>query len=88
MKVIETIDIGEDVMCDWCGDDYTNSEESGGITFGSKACCPACEGKVEASAINYGETHLLGERCPEGMSFKNWVLKLRGGDNTIRIVTF
>lgn len=86
-KNVKIIDIGESVVCDWCGDDWTNKDESGGLLFGSKACCPRCEPKVRKLAIRYGEEKYIKNECPKGMSFKQWVLRLRGGDNTIKIFT-
>jgi hypothetical protein len=73
------IDIGEAVVCDICNADYSESDESGGILLGSYAICPACEPKLNASDID--------AECPAGVSFKDWVLSLRNGDNTIRITS-
>ena len=84
---IEIIDIGNQVICDWCGTDCTQSDEIGGLLFGSKACCPACVRKVEQAADHYGEQRFIKDRCPPGMMFREWVLKLRDGDNTVRIIT-
>lgn len=35
-------DCGDMVLCDYCDEDYTNSEEEGGFLFGSYAICPKC----------------------------------------------
>lgn len=72
-------------LCDQCNEDYTNSDEQGGILFGSHAVCPKCEARVFDGAVKYGEVNEIRAHCPDGMSFKNWVLQLRGGDNTIRV---
>lgn len=84
MEPIETIDIGNTVICDWCGVDYTNSDAKGGVLFGSRGCCPVCEPEVVASAKRYNETNYIKGYCPEGMTFREWILQLRGGDNTIK----
>lgn len=74
------IDIGDTVVCDWCNADYTDSPESGGVLVGSYAVCPQCEGRVAPDEVDV--------RCPTGVPFRDWVLDLRGGDNTIRITSF
>lgn len=79
------IDIGDMVLCDLCNADYTASSQSGGALVGSYAVCPACAPSVirhaeECDEFNYSV-------CPPKMSFKEWVMLLRGGDNTIRIIT-
>lgn len=84
---VEVIDIGDSVVCDWCDDEYTGKPDQGGLLFGSRAVCPKCAPRVERSAKEYGEDHFIKARCPEGESFAAWVLSLRGGNNTIRILT-
>ena len=81
------IDIGDSVICDACGDDYTNSDDSGGFLFGSSAYCPKCAVSRLPNIKSYGEEHFIKARCPKSMSFKDWVLQLRGGDNTIKVYT-
>lgn len=81
----EEFDVGDTVICDWCGEDYTDSNEKGGVCFGSKACCPKCEPRVRELAKKHNEEQYLGESCPPDMTFKAWVLQLRGGDNKIKI---
>lgn len=79
-KVISSQFLGDGVICDWCGDDYTESEAMGGITFGSKALCPKCAIKCEKDAKAFGEEHFIKHRCPPGKTFAEWVQKdLRGG---------
>lgn len=73
MDVI-TLDPGDRVFCDAaCGEDYTNSEESGGILFGSKAYCPKCAARSMPNIISYGEQSHIKATCPDGMSFADWV---------------
>lgn len=72
-KVIE-IDVTDGtVLCDSCGDDYTTSNECGGITMGSWAVCPKCAPRVIESAKKYNEEQFLGHRCPPGMAYADWV---------------
>ena len=87
MKLEEVIDIGEDVMCDICSDDYTNSDENGGFLFGSKAVCPKCAPRIMEGIEKYNEQSHIKGYCPKDMSFRAWCLELRGGNNTIRIYT-
>ena len=84
---VEVHDLGNSVECDGCGTDYTHSDKQGGVLFGSQAYCPECAPHVEQKAIHYGEQKYIRGRCPEGMAFREWVLILRGGDNTIRVLT-
>jgi hypothetical protein len=79
------IDIGDTVVCDWCNADYTESDESGGFLFGSHAVCPKCAPDGRERIKGYGEERDIVAECPPELSFKAWVLQLRGGDNTIRI---
>lgn len=71
------IDIGDTVMCDLCFADYTNSDDSGGVLIGSYAVCPKCA----PSAIRHSEecNELNYSVCPQGKSFKEWVMCLRYG---------
>jgi hypothetical protein len=72
--------LGYTVLCDYCNTDFTDSSEQGGLMFGSKAVCPRCAPKLEEDAKRYNETHFIRERCPEGVSFKDFVIFiLRGG---------
>ena len=68
-----TIDIGERVICDLCGEEWTERPESGGIAFCSKACCPTCAPKVETDAVADNETRFIRGRCPADLSFADWV---------------
>jgi len=83
----ETIDIGNTVICDICNKDYTESDESGGFIFGSKAYCPECNDRGMRKIISYKEEHFIQAICSEGQSFRAFVLEARGGNNTIRITT-
>lgn len=41
------VDVGDDVICDFCNDDYTESDEVGGVLVGSYAICPKCAGRLK-----------------------------------------
>lgn len=86
MMSIETIDMGDRVICDMCGEEWTGRPESGGFLFGSKATCPTCGPALERDIVRSAEEHVRA-RCPAGVPFATWVLSLRGGDNTIRILS-
>ena len=72
-----TVNPGNHVLCDFCNEDFTNSDESGGLLFGSKAVCPKCAPGSEASAAKYNELSHIKARCPEGVTFADWVRTLR-----------
>ena len=61
------IDPGNVVVCDFCSEDYTDSDEQGGILYGSYAVCPTCAPKMK------GRKGRLKATCPEGKSFADWV---------------
>lgn len=68
-----TIDIGNTVLCDDCNKDFTDSKETGGILFQSKAICPKCTPKWVGSAKKYNEERFIRAACPIGMPFADWV---------------
>ena len=72
-------------MCDFCGRDFTNSSLSGGFIFSGKAVCPYCSHRVMTNIKRHKESQFISDMCPHDLSFKAFVLKLRGGNNTIRI---
>ena len=63
----------EIVLCDFCGDDWSESHESGGILFQSKATCPRCTPRILACDAKYNEEHRIRATCPPDMSFADWV---------------
>ena len=81
IPITDILDIGDMVLCDLCNDDYTHSDVHGGILVGSYAVCPSCAPKFADS-----DEPII--HCPAGMRFRDWVLHLRGGRNTIEITTF
>ena len=86
---MEVIDIGNEVLCDSCNKDYTDSDEQGGFLFGTNnTYCPDCAPSALERIKGYGEDKYITAYCPAGMSFKDFVLGLRGGDNTIKFVEY
>lgn len=84
---IQIQEIGTQVNCDVCNEEYDHKPESGGFLFGSYAYCPKCAKEYLPSIQKDGEEHMITARCPDNLSFFKWVMKLRGGDNTIKIIT-
>lgn len=80
----ETIDLGNSVYCDACGEDYTESKQSGGFLFGSKAYCPKCATESLPKIKYYNEEAYIKAYCPEDLSFAEFVLKLRDGNNLVQ----
>jgi hypothetical protein len=82
---IEEFDVGMTVLCDMCNKDFTDSEAVGGFLFQSKGICPECAPRIRDSLVHYGETEYIQAECPKGMSFREFCLLARAGDNKIRI---
>lgn len=79
----EYLEIMKDaVICDLCDrgfrdhEGYVLDDAKGGITMGTMAICPYCSPVTLANAEKYGEMQFL-VRCPDGMTFADWVLQLR-----------
>ncbi len=81
----EAVDVGPLVVCDGCSEDFSNSDAEGGMLFQSKALCPKCASKWEEGAKKYGAEHFIRARAEPGESFKAFTLRMRGGNNTIRV---
>ena len=79
------IPVGQTVLCDSCDEDFTDDPRSGGFLFESKAIGPCCAARREESIRGYDEERFIRARCPEGVSFADWVRELRGPDAGIRI---
>jgi hypothetical protein len=79
------IPLGRTVLCDVDDTDLTDSTASGGYMFESKAVGPCCAQRHEEMVRAYGEERFIGERCPAGVSFADWVRGLRGPDAAIRV---
>lgn len=81
------IDIGDEVACDYCNGD---SEETGGMLFMGYAICPICTAKTIQDYRREGKglpKRSVDAVCPEYLSFHDFVLSLRNGDNTIKITS-
>ena len=71
--------IGDTVICDYCGRDYTESDEKGGLIVGSYAVCPQCERPALLKDADYVSK--------PGEAFKDFVLRTRE-HSTIGVCTF
>ena len=72
-----TLEPGFTVLCDACNEDYTNSDECGGLLFNSYAICPKCVPKWEANAVKFNETKFIRDRAHPEESFRNFVYRHR-----------
>ena len=79
------IPVGQTVLCDACDTDLTSDPRSGGYLFGSYGYGPCCAEKRLTVIKGYGEEHFIRARCPEGVSFADWIRDMRGPDAAIRI---
>ena len=82
------IDIGDSVVCDSCNADYTNSDEKGGFMFSSSSFCPRCAPEMMKSITLYNEERYITDYAKDGETFKDFCLRMRGGNNTITITSF
>ena len=72
-----TVDVGDNVFCDYCSEDYTNRPDKGGFLFQSKAICPECAKEALVSIKGYNEEHFIRGTCPDDMSFVDWIRSIR-----------
>jgi hypothetical protein len=79
------IPVGDVVLCDIDSTDLTADTRSGGYLFDSYAVGPCCAERHLASVRGYGEEGHITARCPEGVSFADWIRQWRGADAAIRI---
>jgi hydrogenase maturation factor HypF (carbamoyltransferase family) len=87
MKLAYYKNLGDIVLCDFCNDDYTVSDDTGGLIFGSKAVCPNCTPKLSADAKRYNEEHFIKARCKPDQSFADFVREFRSGPAEIKVYT-
>lgn len=97
MELREVVDLGDRVICDFCGGEYTERPDAGGLLFGSKAArqahaliaCPRCAPHLDRDAKKYGEEQYIRARCPEGKSFAAWVREdlRKGSPGEVRVYT-
>jgi hypothetical protein len=83
----QVIDVGNTVFCDLCNKDYTDSDDEGGFLFQSKAVCPKCAPDFEKNVRKHGEEEYIKAYCPDGLSFREFVLHIRRDNNQIKITT-
>lgn len=57
----------QEVVCDFCNGDFTDSEEQGGSLVGSYALCPECAKKMKKA----------DQRAREGQTFADFVREVR-----------
>jgi hypothetical protein len=79
------IPVGRNVICDIDDTDLTDDPRSGGYMFGSYAVGPCCTGRHEAVVREYREEWNIRARCPEGVSFADWIRGMRGPDAAITV---
>ena len=84
----EVIEIGDTVVCDQCNTDFTNSIEIGGFVFSGHGYCPRCAPKGMKLIKNYGEERFIEAVATENETFKNFILRVRNGNNRIVIQSF
>ncbi|NMC35228.1 MAG: hypothetical protein GYA36_22645 [Veillonellaceae bacterium] len=77
MPLLDVIDVGDEVVCDFCNTGFEDDSVEGGCFIGTYAVCPACTKDIKASDEEEIE-YIRG-------SFRRAVLKKRDGDNTIKI---
>lgn len=73
---IVTIEPGNVVLCDSCNEEYTNSNETGGVLFNRSAYCPKCAPDIIAGAKKYNEEKYL-TYPQENESFRDFVYRIR-----------
>ena len=75
-KVIN-IDPDDEVVCDLCNKSWKDDITEGGYVFSSKAVCPDCVDDFLIGVKKYNEEKYIKAKCPEGISFYNFILQYR-----------
>jgi hydrogenase maturation factor HypF (carbamoyltransferase family) len=75
--VIIRIDPGNVVLCDLCNEDYTNSDEKGGLLFSSKAVCPHCLPDFMKRIKKHNEQKFIRAVAKPEESFRDFVYRIR-----------
>lgn len=76
IKII-TIEPGIAVLCDLCGEDYTNSDDKSGYIFANKAVCPKCADRFMESIKHHNEEQYITLRANKDESFRDFVYRVR-----------
>ena len=79
------IPVGRTVLCDACDYDLTDDPRSGGFMFGSYGYGPCCAEERLVTIRGYGEEWNIRARCPEGVSFADWIRDTRGPEAAITV---
>lgn len=80
------VHLGHIVVCDSCDKDYSDdTESSGGFIFSSSAYGPCCAARMMKGIVMYNEQRFIKAQCPQGKSFRDFVIAYRGDDDFIRI---
>lgn len=87
MKVEKIIDISKTVLCDFCNEDYSDSDESGGFLFLRKAACPKCATRLRETVKKHNEERYIRGECREDESFAEFVHRVRNGNEEIVMYT-
>lgn len=79
---VEIIDFGSMVLCDFCNEEHTAEKTAlGGVLIKSSyAICPKCVAR--ATKLRSSE---IVARAGETETFHAFCMRLRGGDNTVKI---
>jgi hypothetical protein len=88
MTIILQEATGDTVVCDTCGENWTDRPESGGFLFHSKAVCPACEPRQMKMILGYHEENFIRGYCPKDLSFADWVRRLRYASGSDQIIIY
>lgn len=82
-----SIPVGRTVLCDLDDTDLTDDPRSGGYMFTSYGVGPCCAERMLVSIRGHGEEHFIRARCPEGMSYADWIRSMRGPDAAITVTS-
>ena len=81
----KAVDIGRMVVCDFCNEDYTDSDATGGLLMGSKALCAKCVDRYSETLAQDADDGRVAFALPEiGETFSDFVRRMCT-HNTIRI---
>jgi hypothetical protein len=84
--VREVSEVGDQVNCDCCNKDWTDSTVSGGFMFDSYAYCPECAVSHIARIRSYNEENHIKERCPTNLSFADWIRRMRWSTGNDKVI--